>query len=238
VSGAAAGCIGIISDDPNAFDPETFCTVNPEALSCYREPTRTCACEDDCPVPEASCHPAPDCPAEVLAAYPTAKCIQLTRADIGPFQSESDQCLCGCEDCLLTCDGRGPLWTQLDVIDPDTGMNLTPSGVLTLDVQRHLPDTGRAGMFVRSRGVTAATSMNPNPLPPDILGISESVADPFVIGALPILMSDRFEERLYPAAEPLSWSTRSDMPTLFAFSNTLGAFSLYEIDCVIPFIVE
>jgi hypothetical protein len=173
----------------------------------------------------------------VLARYPTAKCVQLEAEDIGPFQDESDQCLCGCEACLLTCDGRGPIWSQVDLVD-ESGTPVAPSGVLTLDVQRHLPTAGRAGLFVRARGLTSGTGQNPEPDSPFVLTVADDLEEPAAIGQLPALMSDRFEAQLYPRDELLSWSAKGERPTLFAFSNDLGAFSLYEIDCVVPFVVE
>lgn len=236
ISGSAATCLDLVADDLNAFDPTSYCMVKASAASCYRD-APTCDCGDEC-ASEPACHPAPDCPAEILETYPTARCVQLAPEDIGPFQNEADQCLCGCEACITTCDGRGPVWSQLDLADENTGELLTPQGVLTIDLQRHLPDRGKAGIYVRARGLTAATGQNPSPAPPTVLGVTDDANNPFTMGSLPSLMNDRFNAELYPADGPLTWDRRSDMPTLVGLSNNIGAFSVYEIDCIVPFVVE
>ncbi len=237
--GAARACLDAVLKDSDAFDTQ-YCTTNPEVLSCYRDPARGCGCDDDCSQVEASCHPAPDCPPEVLAAHPTAKCRQFQPEDVGPFVSEGEQCLCGCEACLIICDGRGPIWSQVDFADPDTGISLTPAGLLTLDLRRHLPDVGKAGIYVRARGLTARATMDASDVyvPPTIYGVADDVNDPFVVGVLPPVMSDRFEGEILPTNQLLSWTQPSDKPTLMGFSNNLGTFSVYEIDCIVPFVVE
>ncbi len=234
--GAATSCLTAVAEAATPFD-ERACVSDPELLSCYRDPAATCSCERDCEDTSPACHPAPDCPAEVLERYPTAQCFQFDPEDIGPFQSGEEQCLCGCETCLRTCDGKGPIWTQIDFLDPNTGELATPAGVLTLETQRHFPERGRGGVYVRARGLTASVGQDEATEAPGVLAFGESLEQVTVMGQLPGLMSDRFDEALFPADDLLEWSDASNRPSLVAFNNAAQAYSLYEIDCVIPFVV-
>ncbi len=232
--GSAVTCINrvaeLLDDGGYPFD-ENNCTDHIDAFACYRGSDQPCTCNPDRECPQRDdCHPAPNCPDEVIDRYPGARCIELTTEDIGPIAGPKEQCLCGCEACVTTCDGRGPIWSQIE------GPVQDGNGAFTFDLQRHLPSTGNVGFYVRGRGWTVASDAN-DPLAPfaALIGESDVLAS---VGQLPTMMDDRFEARLFPSDDLHRWSSPADRPALLVLVNNVNTFTHYEIDCVIPFIVD
>lgn len=233
--GAAIGCVTLLSEGLDSFDA-AGCVDEPDALACYRDPARGCSCDpaecfDD---GAASCHPPPDCPSEVAALYPEAECVRFAAEDVGPFVDEREQCLCGCEQCIRVCDGKGPVWSQIDL---DAAHY--EAGTLLLDLQRQIPRSGRLGVYVRARGVSL-TPATPGmaAVPPRLYLFAGAVSDPpELLGELPAIMGDRFESAIFPDGELRALDSSEPAPLLLALGNEPGYFSLYELDCVVPFVV-
>jgi hypothetical protein len=228
--GAALGCVAQLAE--GSYN-ESGCIVDANGLGCYRDPAATCACgPSECDDDEPTCQPPPDCPAEVLAAYPGAQCERFAPEDVGLLADEADQCLCGCESCARVCDGKGPIWSQIDLVEAHYG-----AGPMTFDLQGHLASSGGFGVYVRARGIALSPQPGAEAEPPVVLLFAGDVGDtPETLGRFPAIMSDRFESVIFPA-ELRSLGASMPDPLALAFYNAQQYFSLYEIDCVVPFVV-
>ena len=249
VEGAAFDCLGTIAaafDAGFMLDQQNLCMVSdPSFSACYRGPSG-CECNTegtrDCVVvgEHEACFPNGDCPLKVREQFPDARCVSLQPDDIGPSQREPEQCLCGCEQCMSVCDGRGPVWSQFELIAD--GGYADEKGVLYFDIRRHMPSKGRLGIYLRARGTSWGLPGLPDGPPWLAVGPADVPPDPeqVPIWVLPRDLDDRFEEVVLPAPadQVYTWSNADTKPGImgiFAGSNTI---TLMEIDCIVPFVIE
>jgi hypothetical protein len=244
-SGEAAACaeaIGAAVMNGYQFDLTDACLLDVESFtSCYRGPGG-CACDErECTPPGAvdACFPQSDCPPLVRLHHPEARCVTLGRDDIGRGATEAEQCLCGCEACLGVCDGRGPVWGQVEAFDLQTNQYLDPQGFLYFDVLRSMPNKGRMGVYLRARGF-ATQVMNLESGPPFVGVVPSDGSMGSWALPLPPLLADGFEE-LVLASQPedlYAWDSDADKPSILGVAAGINTLTLMEIDCVIPFFIE
>jgi hypothetical protein len=246
VEGSVDACIDAITQaSMNGWmpDPANLCTHEEEFTACYRGPGG-CACntdEEGCRTADDSeaCFPSGDCPPRVRDQYPNARCVTLSSDDIGPGVQEPEQCLCGCEFCMSVCDGRGPIWSQLEYWTQATGY-ADPKGTLTFDVRRHVSTKGRLGVYIRARG-TAVGAMEG--IGPPIVGVvpaDQPLEDGALLGALPSFLDNGFQEVVVPSAQAdlYAWENGDAKPGILLMLGGINTLTLMEIDCIVPFVVE
>jgi hypothetical protein len=240
VEGRVEECVTALSAWFQTHDPdlENSCLDQPDYLGCYRG-ERDCACgSGECPVAEDACYPPGDCPPAVRERFPSAECMRLSPDDVGPELSEPEQCLCGCEECITVCDGKGPVWAQIELANLAGDGVVDPKGFLLLSISRLMPASGRLGVYMRARGrsyefseVQAGDSYLVS-YPQEQLGIG----DPRLIESLPRDMNDRFEELVLPQRTEYAWTSNDDRPGSIVIGSAVNAFTVLEIDCVVPFV--
>ncbi|MEZ4439218.1 MAG: hypothetical protein R3B72_09020 [Polyangiaceae bacterium] len=221
----AGNCLPVLENPPMGC-------FGSEALSCLGG-GRLCDAEAavDCPAEEASCFPDGDCPDAVVEAVGDgATCARIPRSDFG-FEDFPDQfaCVCGAPGCGSICDGVGPI----------VGLSTNEGyGGLVMTLGDLVPDSGRLGLYVRLRGLGSATVV--------VLTGPFDAPDP-VGAAYPVALTsaEEFSEVIYyqeksVGIEPYSWWGPQDKPYgvgIIAGSTMELVTSLYEVDCVIPFVV-
>jgi hypothetical protein len=246
--GRAADCIGSVieaSQNGYMFDLSNLCLHEDAFNSCYRPGGCACAADECLDADDSdACFPDDDCPPQVTELYPNATCKQLSADDIGPQLTETDQCLCGCERCMQVCDGRGPVWNQLEFIGP-MGNPTDPKGVLLFDVRRHMPAKGTLGLYIRARGLASDVrtpeqkGANAPLSPPYVAIVAAEGGDAVGWDTLPAEIDERFEELVLPrsVAEPYTWDSDDQRPGLLYFIPGMNTATTIEIDCIIPFII-
>ena len=217
-------------------DGSDLCLNRAPLAACYRGPS---GCEfngaRDCLSPEdhEACFPSGDCPAKVREQFPDARCVSLVAEDIGRGLAEPEQCLCGCELCMSVCDGRGPVWAQIEIFTEDAFRD--PRGYLSFDVVRHMPESGKLGVYVRARGLVTAGGS-----PAYLAVMREAEQEPAAFWFMPFDLNDRFEEVLLPPAgqEVYAWGNSASKPSWVFMGAGVNSLTLMEIDCVVPFVIE
>jgi hypothetical protein len=249
VQGKAVDCLDVaraaILDGSYVLDPANLCLIEDAFNSCYRG-SAGCSCNaGECLEADDSnaCFPRDDCPPRIRELYPEAECKQLSADDIGPQLTEADQCLCGCESCIQVCDGRGPVWTQVETIDA-MNMSTDPGGLLLFDVRRHMPSRGKLGLYVRARGFAFDLRNSEQkaanaPVSPPFVSIAPAEGGGTEIWeTLPQELDDRFEEVVLPRnVEPYSWDNDDERPGLLVLSAGWNTATMMEIDCIVPFVI-
>ncbi|MEZ4295225.1 MAG: hypothetical protein R3B70_09640 [Polyangiaceae bacterium] len=215
-------CVPALEDvQPGCFDLSQ--------MACLTGPRTSCTCiADECPAPEEPCFPEGDCPLEVTeAAGGDATCVHLAPKDIGGGLPSEFLCLCGCAGCASVCDGRGPVLGAYN--DGQVGL----AGI-AFDVGSYMPSSGRLGVYMRERGLSASLL---------IVMIGEpdayEVASYYFISS-PIgtaFTSQIFYDDPFLGTSEYRWSKAEDRPRLVLILPAENASSLMEIDCVVPFVV-
>ena len=241
VDGRVEDCVTALgtwfANHESEFDPTDGCLDDPEYLGCYRG-KRDCACgSGECKVDADACYPPGDCPTAVRERFPSAECVRLSADDVGPELDEAEQCLCGCEDCITVCDGKGPVWSQVEIEKQFGEGVVDPKGFLWLSISRLMPASGRLGVYVRARGRSfefgevQASDSYLLAFPQEQLG-----GDPRLIELLPRDMSDRFEELVLPERSEYAWTSNDDRPGSIVIGAAVNATTIVEIDCIVPFV--
>lgn len=240
IEGRVEDCIAAFGDwlGSNEIDFENSCLGDPSYMGCYRG-NRDCSCNpNECKASEDACYPPGDCPPAVRERFPSAECVRLSADDVGPELTEPEQCLCGCEECITVCDGKGPVWSQVELYNPYTDDVYDKKGYLWLSIARLMPASGRLGVYVRARGrvfelpEATAGEVYLFAYPQEQLG--EGM--PAFIEQLPRDMADSFEELVLPEVSDYSWKTNDERPGSIVVSAALNAATMLEIDCIVPFV--
>lgn len=217
----------------------------PDQIQCLSGARHSCDCGvDECPDNRRTCYPAGDCPEAVrLAAGDRAVCLRPEPSDLRSVLERTDQCICGCEECLLRCDGFGPVFGPTT----DDSWGLPDFVVPTVGVGAALPDRGRMGVYVRMRGLAyvVALLMRGDPAVPTSLEQLYYDGDPGqpALYTLSGPFSSEFVEHLwfdqsFIERSAYRWEDPSGKPELIAIATGDSAGgALFEIDCIVPFYV-
>ena len=223
--------------DPGCF---TYREDAPKYYECLAGHRETCDCTPgECPADDAACYPPGDCPPEVReVAGPDAKCIRLQPDDFGyGGVPQFSQCLCGCFACASVCDGVGPVFGVRDPGIVDGNLTYNPP---IIDIERYMPVTGTLGYYVRARGISNANLIT-------IYG-DVHAEEPTFSGYVMTTPLDDFGEQVFykggfvGTGDPYSWTDESQKPKILELVLGGGTvddpqLALYEIDCIIPFVV-
>lgn len=232
---AVGDCLHVFDDlTPNCMTDRPHAA---ELFSCMMGPRPSCACDAlECPTTEASCYPEGDCPPEVIeVAGSKAKCLRLDAEDYGLGYDANQQCICGCAECASVCDGKGP---TIGVVDDGHHFYVYP----LIDLSKHMPSSGKLGIYVRARGVSNV----------QVASFTGAFPDNLVNTSIYYLTTplDQFTSQVFYGkdfignTEPYAWSTEEEKPTVIALANSLAMTvndppisTFYELDCIIPFVV-
>lgn len=201
-------------------------------VACLSGPRPSCACgPDECPRPSPACFPEGDCPTAVTDAVGAgARCLTLVESDIGLDDPDPTHCVCGCVRCMSACDGVGPV-----VGFYDDGTSMTAQYLSPIVKLRDLPDQGKIGFYLRLRGLFAAAMVLVHWEPP--ANPVQLSTNPYYL-TVPVgseLVEQVYFENRFLKEDAYAWSTKAQKPTHVVFLSTQGA-SLYEVDCMIPFL--
>lgn len=201
----------------------------PAQMACLSGPRESCTCiADECPAPEETCYPDGDCPAPVAgAADGPATCLRLEPKDFGGGLPSEVQCLCGCAGCMAVCDGKGPV---LGAFNDGSG-SVVPIGI---EIGAHMPNSGKLGVFMRERGLSASLLVVMKGQEPDY----EVVTYYYISSPIGTdYTSQVFYDDPFLGTSKYTWSKEEDRPTLLAIFPSEDAGNLMEVDCVVPFVV-
>ena len=234
---AASDCVGAIGQV--SASPVGRC-FGVEEMACLAG-SRECTClSDECPVPDHACYPPPDCPAAIrgAAGASDAECMRLDPSEIGAGFPSELQCICGCSGCATVCDGSGPVLGVLDDGDgPEGGrFEFVPP---FFDVRQHMPEQGKLGVYLRLRGFANTNLLVLRGTPPDDLELLQRhvIVTPLTVDFVDQVVFDQD----FIGVEAYSWDSPDRKPEylmLYLYAtNEEKAVALYELDCLIPFVV-
>jgi hypothetical protein len=224
------------------------CLYQPEQVACLAGKRKSCDCQpDECPVAPDACYPPGDCPPEVVKEVGSeAKCMRLAPADFSNFWPQIYNCECGCIGCAAVCDGFGPVIGVWD----DGQANL--HGLPIINIKRHMPKSGRFGVYIRARGLSnAGIAVVPGD-PNDSASLFNELTTEVKNGTAVIYYlvtpldsfapSVFFDQHFIGQGHAYAWSSADDEPAVIMIFPPKGvsnnpAASLFEIDCVIPFVL-
>jgi len=210
-------------------------TDDPARVACLTGPRADCRClGTDCPVPAGSCYPDGDCPAAVAKRDADAICTRLAPEDIGLDQPSASMCLCRCAGCAAVCDGIGPVMGFL------SGSDVVPFPMV-FDIGAKMPDRGSLGIYLRVRGLAnVGVAIATGDI--DHFDLLDWQPGYFVLTP----PGTEFVEHVLYADEFLhgpaySWTQPKDKPTVIALAASFGKddenLALFELDCLVPFVV-
>jgi hypothetical protein len=232
----AGNCLEPIQtiSDPGCY---TLQPNPPEIFECLAGPRTSCDCGmNECDTSVNACYPTGDCPPEVRsAAGDNAECLRLGEDDFKfPGVPQIIQCICGCTACATVCDGKGPVVGLLDVGDMSFA-------ALSVRLDEHMPERGKVGVYVRARGLSNLVAAI---FTGDIDGEDTLVAQRSSFVFTPLDQFTEFvmfDDGFISGDGAYAWKKNADKPTLLAFftqgSMEAPQAALYEVDCIIPFIV-
>lgn len=217
-----------------------------KAMECLTGPRTSCDClPDECPASEDACFPPADCPEAVVAeAGRHVTCPRLESADFAPIEGlvQASQCVCGCFACAAACDGKGPVFGTVD--DGVTPAFASP----IIGVADRLPDAGTLGLYLRARGFSNAAIyvvVGPIELPegemPEIVAGYYLSTAPDTFGEIVLTAQDNLLQAT--EGQAYTWKTPDRKPTFLVIvppaPTELPAapvHSLWELDCLVPFV--
>ena len=207
-----------------------------DEMECITGPRTKCSCvSDECPAPEPECWPGRDCPTVVFdKTGPEARCYHFDPGDIGASLVEESQCLCGCAGCAAVCDGTGPGLGALTVEGQE--QQFAP---VVFDLGTRLPRQGKLGIYGRVRGLAnfVIVAIRGDINVPDELEYLHSYA------FLTPLQNEFSEQAVVdqlligPAYEWDGYDGRPNLLVLFPQLSDKGGLSLFELDCLVPFVM-
>jgi hypothetical protein len=234
----------VAADSCTEIEPPLLGCLPPKQHACYAGPRTSCACQEgECGTGPA-CFPQGNCPPDVgSAAGDAARCLSLGEADAGGFGlvNEGYFCTCGCIDCIRACDGKGPTF----------GAARGDDGVLTGDdiifpflrVDTRVPERGQLGVYLRIRSsdtlVLWVFGGDPDGATTELTILRTALVPESSDGAFSTIVA--YEELLdiEGRAAPLTWESETGRPSLITIiPPSAGGAILFEVDCVVPFVVD
>ncbi len=201
---------------------------------------RACSCDaggEEEPGPACFAQ-AGDCPEAVRRVSPNAVCYPVAPTDVEPTDlgGVREGCACGCYEAIARCDGVGMAFGMFS-----DGTNPGPIAFegARLRLGDRLPSSGTFGVYVRARGFASPVVVTPHPSAP-VRSWMFFVTSDFVEQVAYGPDQDGVDPDFGPN-EPYHYDGLGRPTEVRIATQTAKAESdllaIYEVDCVIPFVV-